>query len=484
MPVYPRAARKTLRADPAIVPHKRGTRLEKTSSNPAGMSAHSREPLVAVISLASQRISVYDGSGMIAQSRVSTGMAGHQTPAGVYSILQRNRYHESNIYSGAPMPFMQRLTWSGIALHAGVVPGYPASHGCIRLPAEFATKMWGLARIGTRVVIAHGDLVPTEIAHAKLPEPRMTPIPVSVAAPLVQTAAVSGSKSDVEQNLLDPLRLAQARRAQTLAAQAAAEKAVRPAFDTAREKSADAARASEALRAAQRTAAAAQERVSALQNNRGQNPASTPEAEATARQSLTEAQADLDTAQKALSAQRVMEFAASDAAFAAAHQAREAEAEASRLAEEVKLIPSTLEPISVFVSKKEGRILFRQGFVPVFEEALQLKEPDRPLGTHVFTAITSSTDGAKLKWLVTTFPPAQHHADKPQTKRGRYEAPAAPVARLPASSASDALDRISFSEEARSFIAERLWPGASLIISDDGTSLETGKGTDFVIQPR
>src|SRR5262249_57571081 len=98
--------------------------------------------------IAGQRASVSgQGNGaegkarLIAQSAVSTGMPGYRTPTGVFSVLQKRRYHESNIYSGAPMPFMQRLTWSGIALHAGVLPGFPASHGCIRLPHHFAVAL-------------------------------------------------------------------------------------------------------------------------------------------------------------------------------------------------------------------------------------------------------------------------------------------------------------------------------------------------------
>ena len=88
----------------------------------------------AVISLADQHVTVYDATGRIAQSRISTGMPGHPTPIGLFSIIGKERWHHSNIYSGAPMPFMQRITWSGVAMHTGVVPGYPASHGCIRLP--------------------------------------------------------------------------------------------------------------------------------------------------------------------------------------------------------------------------------------------------------------------------------------------------------------------------------------------------------------
>jgi lipoprotein-anchoring transpeptidase ErfK/SrfK len=91
-------------------------------------------PLFVVISIADQRVSIYNNHGLVARSVISTGMPGHPTPKGVFTIIDRERYHRSNIYSDAPMPFMQRITWSGIAMHLGVVPGHPASHGCIRLP--------------------------------------------------------------------------------------------------------------------------------------------------------------------------------------------------------------------------------------------------------------------------------------------------------------------------------------------------------------
>jgi lipoprotein-anchoring transpeptidase ErfK/SrfK len=97
-----------------------------------------RGPLEIIISIKDQRISVYDNGLLIERSSVSTGVPSHPTPLGVFSVISKKRWHRSNIYSAAPMPYMQRITWSGIALHAGVLPGYPASHGCIRLTDTFA----------------------------------------------------------------------------------------------------------------------------------------------------------------------------------------------------------------------------------------------------------------------------------------------------------------------------------------------------------
>jgi L,D-transpeptidase-like protein len=125
-------------------------------------------PLQIIISIADQRISLYENGALIARSSVSTGVQGHPTPLGVFSVISKQRWHRSNIYSAAPMPYMQRITWSGIALHAGVLPGYPASHGCIRLTNNFAIRLWDLTKRGTRVIIAHDDVRPIEITNPHL----------------------------------------------------------------------------------------------------------------------------------------------------------------------------------------------------------------------------------------------------------------------------------------------------------------------------
>ena len=129
-------------------------------------------PLQIIISIADQRVSLFDNGALIARSSVSTGTQGHPTPLGVFSVISKQRWHRSNIYSAAPMPYMQRITWSGIALHAGVVPGHPASHGCIRLKNDFAVRLWHLTKRGTRVIIAHGDVQPVEITNPHLFEPK------------------------------------------------------------------------------------------------------------------------------------------------------------------------------------------------------------------------------------------------------------------------------------------------------------------------
>jgi L,D-transpeptidase catalytic domain len=139
-------------------------------------------PLVIAISINKQNMKVYDANGLFAETPISTGMAGHPTPTGVFSVIQKQKLHHSNIYSGAPMPFMQRITWSGIAIHAGVLPGYPASHGCIRMPMAFAVKMYGWTKMGARVVVTPGELSsPTNFSHPLLVAEKVVPQPVAAA---------------------------------------------------------------------------------------------------------------------------------------------------------------------------------------------------------------------------------------------------------------------------------------------------------------
>lgn len=139
-------------------------------------------PHLLVVSIKSQRVTLYANGKQAVTSPISSGTASNPTPHGVFSIIQRNRHHRSNIYSGAPMPYMQRLTWSGIALHQGALPGYPASHGCIRLPESFANLLWNTTRMNTRVIVARDDVEPQDIVHAKLFQPKI--VPAIVETPL------------------------------------------------------------------------------------------------------------------------------------------------------------------------------------------------------------------------------------------------------------------------------------------------------------
>jgi hypothetical protein len=122
-------------------------------------------PIVLIVSLPDQRVYVYRNGVRIASSSCSTGKPGHATPTGVFKILQKDKHHHSSTYNNAPMPNMNRLTWSGIALHAGQLPGYPASHGCVRLPLAFSDRLFGITKVGMTVVIADDASQPESVVH-------------------------------------------------------------------------------------------------------------------------------------------------------------------------------------------------------------------------------------------------------------------------------------------------------------------------------
>ena len=144
------------------------------------------EPMVLVVSVGAQKVDVYRGTQLITTSAVSTGTAAHPTMIGAFSILEKQRWHHSNMYSAAPMPWMNRITWSGTALHAGVVPGYPASHGCIRLPYSFAPKLFQITTPGDNVIVSRVRPVPTLIEHQALFQPLPLPsIAMTVDVPKI-----------------------------------------------------------------------------------------------------------------------------------------------------------------------------------------------------------------------------------------------------------------------------------------------------------
>ncbi len=128
-------------------------------------------PIVLIVSLPEQLAYVYRNGVIIGASTVSTGKKGHETPTGVFTILQKHADHYSNLYQNAPMPYMQRLTWSGVALHAGRLPGYPASHGCVRMPYEFAQLLYGETKTGLTVIVSDEKSFPSTVAHPGLTAP-------------------------------------------------------------------------------------------------------------------------------------------------------------------------------------------------------------------------------------------------------------------------------------------------------------------------
>src|SRR5438477_587705 len=153
------------------------------------------EPIMAIISIKSQQVTYYDADGWILRGPVSTGIAGRETPAGVFAVLEKDVDHHSTLYDDAWMPHMQRITWNGVALHGGPLPGYAASHGRVRMPFGFAEKLFDKVRIGTRVIISPSDAEPVEFSHPALFVPKSEAIAAAPArAETLARAAAEATK--------------------------------------------------------------------------------------------------------------------------------------------------------------------------------------------------------------------------------------------------------------------------------------------------
>lgn len=334
-------------------------------------------PLQIIVSLRTQKLSVYDRDGLFESTTVSTGTGSHPTPTGVFAILEKSVHHRSNIYHGAPMPYMQRLTMSGVALHQGMVTGRPASHGCVRLPPAFAPHLFKITNLGARVIVMDGEAQPQEIEHPALF--------VHKPLPTVDPDAIE-----------DP-----AEKARALAA----------------------------------------------------------------------------------SIGREME--------AATMLARIGSVTAWRRDELRKL------PVSVFVSRAEQRVFVRHGFSPLFDAPARIANNGKRIGTHVFTALERKGANGAMRWSVVTLvndprpPDAEPEVARARGRFARQEARATqtPIVTAAlsqdASAADEALDRIDIPEDTLARINDRLSPGASLIVSDEGPSHEMRvSGTDFVVLTR
>jgi lipoprotein-anchoring transpeptidase ErfK/SrfK len=405
-------------------------------------------PIVIAISIENQHLKVYDANGLFAESRVSTGMPGHSTPMGVFSIIQKNKYHRSNIYSNAPMPYMQRITWSGVALHAGVVPGYPASHGCIRMPMNFAVRLWGWTRMGARVIIAPGELSPADISNPRLVA-RKPPATVSTASPQPNEAAtIVSDKSTVADPTSSP------------PGSEKIELRLSPVSDKREEiRTAD---ASTVLR--QKSDAA------------GEQP--------TQKDDAKRAAGDVPVAEEK-TAETVTgeDHSRTDDNTPAVTNAPPREGSA----EFIGPIKPRFGHIAAYVSRKEGKLYVRQNFEPLFEVPVTIAAADRPLGTHVFTARADKDDVNAFRWTVVSLPTPARTARRSEDEFPRRRKNALVVeesAPPTASSPSEALDRLTIPPEAMERIAAALAPGGSLIVSDQGLGQETGRGTDFIVPLR
>jgi hypothetical protein len=461
---------------------------EACATKAAAPVVRTSRPLFAIVSIADQTVSVYNHDGLVARSPVSTGMPGHSTPRGVFTIIGRERFHASNLYSGAPMPFMQRLTWSGVAMHVGVVPGHPASHGCIRLPEAFAVKLWGLTRIGERVVVAPDDVTPTEIAHPLLPTPKM-----QVLADAGAVASAAGAPVVADQPRLNPRQYAERLREKAEADRLAAVKAATDAARAVEAGKTDAARLGRDVETARQAETAAQKKVDAADK-------ALHEAEVAARASpldfaLARSEDEAATAKAKLVEERAAAAAKLDAAMkaeaAGATAVNDAETRWRAAGEAVEAAKNAekeagyrTEPVSVLISKADKRVYVRQGLAPVFDAPASVRDPATPLGSHLYIATAAGDDGASLKWSVVSLP--ARRAAEPRKKDTTEEEIYSPSSTTAMSSgAEEALERVEIAPDVREKIAERLWTGGSLIISDLPLSGETSNiGTDLTVKLR
>src|SRR3982075_4260274 len=187
------------RPGPTVPPRRQKARHQaKKIEAPEKGSAKPQGPLIIAISIEKQNLRIYDANGFYAETPISTGMRGHPTPMGVFRVIQKHKFHHSNIYSGAPMPYMQRITWSGVAMHAGMLPGYPASHGCIRMPMAFAMKMWNWTKMGARVVVTPGEIAPSSFSHPLLAARKVVPQPAAEPQADVPPAPKSDKASEAD----------------------------------------------------------------------------------------------------------------------------------------------------------------------------------------------------------------------------------------------------------------------------------------------
>ncbi|WP_142779078.1 L,D-transpeptidase family protein [Agrobacterium sp. T29] len=383
------------------------------------LAADSRS-LQILVSKSDQSLALYENGEIVATSKVSTGKAGHETPSGIFSILEKRKYHESNIYSAAPMPFMQRLTWSGIALHEGKVPNYPASHGCVRLPSKFAKSLFGDTKTGVHVIITDRPVSLRFVQHPALFQPR--------------------DDADDGKLLLSDVEL---RPATFDAALGTVEVAVN-------EKT-------QALKPVAKTREPSPLRI--LITRRGER-------------------------EKVMDIQTVLTRLGFDAGSADGY-AGEMTIGAINGFKRWKGLKTTGPLLTdafvtaLYASADEdhpptGQIMVRQDFKPLFEAAIDIKDPEVALGTHFFEAVSVDRAAGTAEWNGVTL---ENHLPAAARKRLGISVTEAPGG---FDQLSAVLGRLEIPVEIRSRIEQELSSGSSITVSDISHQMETGAGTDFI----
>ncbi len=420
------AALTALIADAAAGQARPAPPTEATAPRDAG------EPIMAIVSIKSQQVTFYDADGWILRAPVSTGTTGRETPAGVFAVLERDKDHHSSLYDDAWMPNMQRITWNGIALHGGPLPGYAASHGCVRMPYGFAEKLFDKTRIGMRVIISPNDAEPVEFSHKALFVPTREAI---AAAPA---------------------------KAEALAREAA--EAAKTA-DEAKKAAASATRETASLTSSLRKLEWLKTRADAelAYADKALAAAKTDEAKARAedlKQKAAAKSADLGTQLGTAKADAKSKLDTAAAAKETAKATQTRKADTAKAASEAKL---ALESASMFISRATQKLYVRRNthkrwpdggevFDATIEVPVTIRNPDKRIGTHVFTAVARNDAG--LRWTAVTI----DNGDD----------------------AKNALDRITIPQDVLDRIAPTALPRSSIVISDEPLSGETNYRTEFV----
>jgi peptidoglycan hydrolase-like protein with peptidoglycan-binding domain len=407
--------------------------------------ASGSDPLKIVISLDNQHLTVYRGTEAISSTKISTGKRGYRTPAGVFSILQKRKWHRSNIYSNAPMPYMQRLTWSGIALHEGYVPNHPASHGCIRLPGKFARQLFSMTELGAQVFITKGETKPETIKHGKLLQPRpldlvtmnerdvmlrwaqeqggpLKWIPLPVKSTDTETEQVSYSATNTSAPVdKDP------------------EKAGAEEISPERHAS---------LKLADLEYDLSQME---FYKNRSVEP-------------LRILITHREGAERVQDVQRLLRELGHDPGDVDGYVGRDTRT-AIRSYQEAHGLKATGEITEELVQMiykqakssppSSGHIYVKQDRRNILDAPVAIADPEKPLGTHLLSVMNFSAEDEKADWQV--------------------------ISANEENEAAAALERITLPADVRNRLERMLTPGSSIIISDGGLNPETNKFTDFIV---
>jgi L,D-transpeptidase catalytic domain len=411
---------------PGVEAKERNQSPEETAPRDAG------EPIMAIVSIKSQRVTFYDADGWIFSAPVSTGVKGRETPAGVFAVIEKDIDHHSTLYDDASMPHMQRLTWNGIALHGGPLPGYAASHGCVRMPYGFAEKLFDQTQIGMRVIISPGDATPIDFSHPAL----LVPTAEAIAAAPERAETLDHEATDAAELAKETKKSA----AKAAREAASSKAALRKQERLKTEADAD-------LRDADRD-------VTAAKTDKAKGRAEEEKVKATAK--AAEQATKLDTAKADATSKVDLAAKAADAAKEAATK----KVDTAKAASDAKL---ALEPVSIYISRATQKLYVRRNthkpwpdggevFDSSIEVPVQIRDPDKPIGTHIFTAMASNDAG--LRWTAVTI----DNGDD----------------------AKDALDRVSFPKEVLDRIAPTSLPKSSIIVSDEPLSRETNYRTEFI----